>query len=95
MIELYLTVLIFVVPFCLAVYIWRDQPPKQAVYYICFSVSTLAVIILVLGNNILAAIMPIGLFWRPQVFLPGFMRQAILRKIRILKKNSTAQDDPS
>lgn len=95
MIELYLTVLIFVGPFCLAVYIWRDQPPKQAVYYICFSVSTLAVIILVLGNNILAALMPIGLFLASTSFFVGVYASGIIRKIRLLKKNSTAQDDPS
>lgn len=93
--EIYLVVVIFVLPFIAALYIWRDEAPKQSVYYICFSVSTLSVIILVLGTNILAALMPIGLFLASTSFFAGIYSSGIVRRIRQSGNETTDQDDPS
>lgn len=92
--ELYLAIVIFIVPFAVAIYIWRDDAPKQSVYYICFSVSTLAVIMLLLGDNVFAAIMPIGLFLASTSFFTGVYASGIIRKIRSAR-NSSTEDDPS
>ena len=90
--EIVLIVIIFVIPFSLAVYIWRDAKPKQAVYYICFSVSALALIIILLAKDIYAALMPIGLFLASTSFFAGVYASVIIRKIRGKDHNPTAND---
>lgn len=85
---IYLAVLIFVVPFALALYLWRDSAPKKGVYYMCFSVSTLALLMLVLGSSALAAVMPIGLFLASTSFFAGVYLSFIVRNIREQKRQS-------
>ncbi len=90
--EIFLAVVIFIIPFLVALYIWRDDQPRQAVYYICFSVSTLALIIVLLAKDIYAAIMPIGLFLASTSFFAGVYASVIVRKVRNKDDDPTAND---
>ncbi len=90
--EIVLIVIIFIIPFSLAVYIWCDAKPKQAVYYICFSILALALIIILLAKDIYAALMPIGLFLVSTSFFAGVYAFVIIRKMRGKDHNPTAND---
>ncbi len=83
---IYLGILIFIIPFALALYIWRDDEPKKSIYYLCFSVSTMALITLLLGSTVLAAVMPIGLFLASTSFFAGIYLSFIVRNYREQKR---------
>ncbi len=78
----YLIVVIFIVPLVLALYLWRDDEPKKTVYYICFSVSTLALVIMLLAGDVLDVIMPLGLFLASTSFYAGVYLSAFVRRYR-------------
>ncbi len=80
--ELYLVFIIFLVPFGVALFLWRDKEPKQSVYYICFSVSTIALIIMLLASNVMGVIMPLGLFLASTSFYAGVYLSTFVRKWR-------------
>ena len=68
---LYLVVVIFIVPLAAALYIWREKPPQKNVYYMISSVSIVALIMLVLGGEIINTIMGLGLFLASTSFFAG------------------------
>ena len=83
---IYLIIVVFIVPFALALYIWRDTEPKRAVYFMSLSVSTLALIILLLGSDAMAAIMPLGLFLASTSFFAGVYLSGLVRAYREREK---------
>ena len=68
---LYLVVVIFIVPLAAALYIWREKAPQKNVYYMISSVSIVALIMLVLGGEIINTIMGLGLFLASTSFFAG------------------------
>ncbi|HPF46455.1 MAG: hypothetical protein KDF58_00290 [Alphaproteobacteria bacterium] len=79
---LFLIFIIFIVPFALALYLWRDTSPKRAVYFMTLSVSALALIMLVTGSEAIAAVMPLGLFMASTSFFAGIYLSGLLRAWR-------------
>ncbi len=79
---IYLAFVIFIVPFGLALYLWRDREPKRSIYFMCLSVSALSLIILVTGGDVFAVIMPLGLFLASTSFFAGVFLSGLLRNVR-------------
>lgn len=67
----YLIVIVFIVPICAALYIWREKAPPKNVYLMISSVSFIALIMLVLGGEIINTIMGLGLFLASTSFFAG------------------------
>tara|TARA_R110002096_G_scaffold416576_2_gene619315 strand:+ start:140924 stop:141184 length:261 start_codon:yes stop_codon:yes gene_type:complete len=84
--SVFLIIIVFAVPFALALYLWRDTEPKRAVYFMSMSVSTLALIMLLLGSDAVAAIMPLGLFLASTSFFAGVYLSGLLRAYREREK---------
>ena len=85
---IYLVIVIFLLPFALALYLWRDSEPKRAVYIMCLSVSALALIMLIMGTDAMAAIMPLGLFLASTSFFAGAFLSGLVRAWRERDKNN-------
>lgn len=68
---LYLIVIVFIAPLCLALYIWREKSPPRNLYFMILSVSFLALIMLILGGEIINTIMGLGLFLASTSFFAG------------------------
>lgn len=68
---LYLVIVIFIAPLLAALYIWREKPPQKNVYFMVSSVSFLALIMLVLGGEIINTFMGLGLFLASTSFFAG------------------------
>ncbi|MDA9771518.1 hypothetical protein N9D02_10840 [Emcibacteraceae bacterium] len=67
----YLIIIVFIVPICVALYIWREKTPAKNVYLMISSVSFIALIMLVLGGEIINTIMGLGLFLASTSFFAG------------------------
>lgn len=76
---IFLIIVVFIVPFALALYLWRDHEPQRAVYFMCMSVSLLALIMLLMGSDAMAAIMPLGLFLASTSFFAGVYMSGFVR----------------
>lgn len=68
---IYLVFMIFIVPFAAAMYIWREKVPPRNVYFMVSSVSALALVMLVLGGEIMSTFMGLGLFLASTSFFAG------------------------
>lgn len=79
---IYLVIIIFIVPLCAALYIWRDEAPKKNIYFMISSVSFLAIIILITGGDIMNTFMGLGLFLASTSFFAGAYLSAIVRARR-------------
>ncbi|MCP5381753.1 MAG: hypothetical protein H6912_05230 [Kordiimonadaceae bacterium] len=79
---IFLIFIIFIFPFAFALYLWRDTVPKRAVYFMCLSVSALALIMLVTGGEAIAAVMPLGLFMASTSFFAGVYLSGLIRAWR-------------
>jgi len=75
---IYLIVVIFLLPFAVSMYIWRDIPPKRNVYFMVSSVSFLALIMLVMGGEIVNTFMGLGLFLASTSFFAGVYMSSLL-----------------
>ncbi|MDG1438688.1 MAG: hypothetical protein P8P98_06885 [Emcibacteraceae bacterium] len=75
---IYLVVVIFIVPFAAAMYIWRAKTPKRTVYFMISSVSFIALIILVTGTEIMNTFMGLGLFLASTSFFAGAYMSSLL-----------------
>ena len=84
---LFLVFVVFVMPFALALYLWRDNEPKRGIYFMCLSVSVLSIIMLVMGQGDIAAIMPLGLFMASTSFFAGIFLSGSYRAWRAQKKD--------
>lgn len=78
----YLVFVIFLLPFLLALYLWRDVEPKNPAYFMCLSVSALAMMVLVLSDGLVTALMPLGLFMASTSFFAGIFLSGFLRAWR-------------
>ena len=67
----YLIIIVFIVPIYVALYIWREKAPAKNVYLMISSVSFIALIMLVLGGEIINTIMGLGLFLASTSFFAG------------------------
>jgi hypothetical protein len=74
----YLVVLIFIVPFGAAMYIWREKVPDRKVYLMTMSVSMLSILMLVLGGEIENTFMGLGLFLASTSFFSGAFMSSLL-----------------
>lgn len=75
---IYLAVVIFILPFAAAMYIWREKKPENKVYVMIMSVSALSLIMLVAGGEIVNTVMGLGLFLASTSFFAGAYMSAFM-----------------
>lgn len=80
--SVYLVFVVFLLPFLFALYLWRDVEPKKPAYFMCLSVSVLAMVVLVLSDGVVTALMPLGLFMASTSFFAGIFLSGFLRAWR-------------
>lgn len=82
---IYLVIIIFVIPLCAPLYIWRKVEPKRNIYYIIGSLSVMALVMLVLSGSTFMTFMGLGLFLASTSLFSGtvlstFVRAYLLKK---------------
>lgn len=76
---MFLAIIIFIVPLCTGLYLWRkDEPPKK-IYVISFIVSLISMGMLILGINSLMTLMGVGLFLAATSFFAGTFLSVLVR----------------
>ncbi|MBT5187696.1 MAG: hypothetical protein HOH19_11250 [Kordiimonadaceae bacterium] len=76
---MFLFIIIFIVPLCTGLYIWRENEPAKIVYMISFAVSIVAMLLLFLEINSLTTLMGIGLFLASTSFFAGTFMSSFIR----------------
>jgi drug/metabolite transporter (DMT)-like permease len=79
---MFLAIIVFIVPLCTGLYIWRENEPPRIVYVISFMVSFAAMLLLFLGISSITTLMGIGIFLASTSFFAGTFMSLFVRAYR-------------